>query len=540
MGSVPEELVKATTATGPTDRAVGLTSFSPRADLLKSIFRSAFSGDGITDDQIAQLEAWEGVKVLSYRVLWGSSSMQSLRGMPKQSVTRRLLIATRKDQTDPYVRRDQGFPLHGATTRFERSLTIWFGSVFPDMSPGWELEDEAEQPGEDQTLNDQPLEETEHNPTTPDRTLGPEAPNEDEILDTPSAADGPERFDIATPEGADWFDEPVPPRPESSVTYPSGMNPIPLPGARDRRPRYLRELDPFNDDPADGGFWQRGLDEEETPVGVAIRDSTPVGVAIGDTTPDNDNSPAGVAVGEVVDHSPTGVAVGNDSCLTMRELKPKELYEWEFPKAEGDVARAKELASYVKHKVFDKIDVKDLPRGVKPLPCRWVYTRKPDGTLKARMTLRGDIEQRRRLAAGDPKLEVDSPTAARLATRLFLHTAVQRCWEVFGWDVSTAFLQQTPLKAGDRDDVYVRPPKEFDDLRTLWKMIKASYGLADAPRRWWMTIDKVFKRMGAKSLPGDASAYVWHDEKGQLIGQVVLHVDDGMSAGTGTRGSRRL
>jgi len=63
-------------------------------------------------------------------------------------------------------------------------------------------------------------------------------------------------------------------------------------------------------------------------------------------------------------------------------------------------------------------------------------------------------------------------------------------------------------------------------------MRKASYGLADAPRRWWLTIDKVLKSIGGKSLPGDASAYVWHDKAGELIGQVVLHVDDGLSAGT--------
>ena len=81
--------------------------------------------------------------------------------------------------------------------------------------------------------------------------------------------------------------------------------------------------------------------------------------------------------------------------------------------------------------------------------------------------------------------------------------------------------------------------KEFKRDGYLMHMKKAAYGFADAPRRWFMTSDKVLKQIGFKSSCGDPATYYLQsvDENSNEIvlnGMMCLNVDDGLCAGDQT------
>ena len=85
-------------------------------------------------------------------------------------------------------------------------------------------------------------------------------------------------------------------------------------------------------------------------------------------------------------------------------------------------------------------------------------------------------------------------------------------------------------------ELYVLPPKEFKRDGYLMHMKKAAYGFADAPRRWFMTSDKILRQIGFRSSSGDPATYFLQTEdketkKITLNGMLCLHVDDGLCAG---------
>ena len=140
----------------------------------------------------------------------------------------------------------------------------------------------------------------------------------------------------------------------------------------------------------------------------------------------------------------------------------------------------------------------------------------------------------------DERHRVDSPTASRLASRMFMQVAVQKCWQVIGWDVPTAFLQQDTKYAGQRKPVHMVPPHEIRQYEDeVWLMNKITYGLADAPRAWYFSICTFLKELGATQLPGEPCVFIFK-ENGELCGQILLHVHDGVMAGTGSRPSNAI
>jgi len=215
--------------------------------------------------------------------------------------------------------------------------------------------------------------------------------------------------------------------------------------------------------------------------------------------------------------------------VTMRMLKGKEVDPRITIGPDWDAARAKENKSFVDFDVYDSIRESSMPKGTKPVPTRWVYTIKDDGTKKARLTARGDIETRR---FGE-QMNVDAPTASRQSARIFFHVTTEFEWEVIGWDVPTAFLQQdTDYMDNRKVSLYLRPPIElrtYDD--EIWACKKVPYGMADAPRAWYLTIRKFLEADGFVRIKGEPCSFV--KRKGTvLIGQVLLHVDDGIMSGT--------
>jgi hypothetical protein len=182
------------------------------------------------------------------------------------------------------------------------------------------------------------------------------------------------------------------------------------------------------------------------------------------------------------------------------------------------------------------------------LTSRWVLRWKSidnQRTVKARLTARGFQD----LAADS--IETYAGTASRWGQKLVVSVAAQHSWELFTWDVSTAFLQgvtfeelaqltgeplrQVAITVPKGSEKYFRSIpslKNIDFSKEVLGMSKAVYGLKDAPRAWRIKLDKTLRELGGKPLSSDGALYVWHNSSGQLQLILSTHVDDKKGAGT--------
>ena len=173
---------------------------------------------------------------------------------------------------------------------------------------------------------------------------------------------------------------------------------------------------------------------------------------------------------------------------------------------------------------------------------RWVYTWKQDlkkeMQIKARMTVRGFKDQ----AQG---LETFAGTASRWGQRVVnAVTAQEEEWTLFSFDVSLAFakglsfkelseLTGEPLRVVQfelsREDAKILQKiagfEAFNAEKEVLLMVKAVYGLKDAPRAWRKKLHLLLSTFDLVSLYADPQLYTRH-EKNQLQMILSAHVDD--------------
>ncbi|GKA17843.1 ribonuclease H-like domain, reverse transcriptase, RNA-dependent DNA polymerase [Tanacetum coccineum] len=99
-----------------------------------------------------------------------------------------------------------------------------------------------------------------------------------------------------------------------------------------------------------------------------------------------------------------------------------------------------------------------------------------------------------------------SHTVARIETiRLLLAIAANNKWEVHHLDVKSAFLH------GDlKEEVYVTQPEGFikkQDQGKVYRLIKALYGLRQAPRAWNIKLDNTLKSLDFKKCALEQAIY---------------------------------
>nr|GEW29654.1 reverse transcriptase domain-containing protein [Tanacetum cinerariifolium] len=124
----------------------------------------------------------------------------------------------------------------------------------------------------------------------------------------------------------------------------------------------------------------------------------------------------------------------------------------------------------------------DLPHGKREISTKWVYRNKKDerGIVvrnKARLVAQGHTQEE-----GINYKEVFDPVARIEAIRLFLAYASFMGFMVYQMDVKSAFLYGTI-----EEEVYVCQPTGFEDPdhpNKVYKVVKALYGLHQAPRAW--------------------------------------------------------
>ena len=181
-------------------------------------------------------------------------------------------------------------------------------------------------------------------------------------------------------------------------------------------------------------------------------------------------------------------------------------------------------ATEAKQKELDKLEEFDTyeiieDEGQEYITTLWVITKKGD-ELRARLTAKGFQEQQ--------EVAKESPTLHKHTLRVLLAVAATNKWTITASDVKSAFLQGNEL---DRI-VLVKPPKEANLTKKLWRLKKCLYGLRDASKKWYEKVRDRLEKLGFKKSDYDSGFFFFHNEKGELEGMIGVHVDDFISCGT--------
>ncbi|GKD02944.1 putative ribonuclease H-like domain-containing protein [Tanacetum coccineum] len=164
----------------------------------------------------------------------------------------------------------------------------------------------------------------------------------------------------------------------------------------------------------------------------------------------------------------------------------------------------------------------DLPPGKRAIGTKWILKNKKDARgivirNKARLVAQGHRQEE-----GIDYDEVFAPVARIEAIRLFLAYASFIGFMVYQMDVKSAFLY-----GKIEEEVYVTQPKGFVDPKhpkKVYKVVKALYGLHQAPRAWYATLSTFLLKNGYRRGTIDKTLFIKKDSKDIILVQV--YVDD--------------
>nr|GEW30416.1 hypothetical protein [Tanacetum cinerariifolium] len=164
----------------------------------------------------------------------------------------------------------------------------------------------------------------------------------------------------------------------------------------------------------------------------------------------------------------------------------------------------------------------DLPPGKYAIGTKWILKNKRDARgivvrNKARLVAQGHRQEE-----GIDYDEVFAHVARIEAIRLFLAFASYMGFLVYQMDVKSAFLY-----GRIKEEVYVTQPKSFVDpqhLKKVYKVVKALYGLHQAPRAWYATLSTFLLKHGYKRGTIDKNLFLKKNNHDIILVQV--YVDD--------------
>ncbi|CAE7232443.1 RE1 [Symbiodinium sp. CCMP2456] len=213
--------------------------------------------------------------------------------------------------------------------------------------------------------------------------------------------------------------------------------------------------------------------------------------------------------------------------VSFRKLGPKDRERFKG-------AMKKEWQSWLENKVTTIAKSKGIAKS-RIIGSRWVLTWKkssdPDDrtlTPKARLVLVG---------FQDPdlgRIATDSPTLRKESKHIILSICASKGWVIWGADIKTAFL------SGDNSnrDLYFRPPDEVKEFLNLsdddvLRLEKAAYGLAEAPRAWFLRLTRELIAVGLEVSQLDPCVFILRCVSSKaLLGVCGVHVDDLLGGGT--------
>lgn len=179
-------------------------------------------------------------------------------------------------------------------------------------------------------------------------------------------------------------------------------------------------------------------------------------------------------------------------------------------KLNGKKAMDTELDSIEKNKTWV---LSDLLPSHRAIGLKWVYKIKRDANgvitkYKARLVAKGYVQKQ--------GIDFEEALAARNG------------WEVHHLDVKSAFLN------GEiQEEVYVKQPQGYEkkgEEHKVYKLLKALYGLRQAPRAWYARLKSFLQKMGLVKFPYEHAVYMKREGNEYLI--VGVYVDDLLVTGT--------
>lgn len=163
----------------------------------------------------------------------------------------------------------------------------------------------------------------------------------------------------------------------------------------------------------------------------------------------------------------------------------------------------REMSSIEKNKT---LELTTLPKGHKAIDLKWVFKVKKDqnGEVtkhKSRLVAKGYVQKH-----GVDFGEVFSPVTRLEIVRLLHALATKHDWEVHHLDVKSTFPNGVLL-----EEVYVRQPKGFikeGHEDKVYRLLKALYGLRQAPRAWYSRLNQYLLQLGFIKCPFATDVYV--------------------------------
>ncbi|KAL0548750.1 hypothetical protein IC582_013218 [Cucumis melo] len=164
----------------------------------------------------------------------------------------------------------------------------------------------------------------------------------------------------------------------------------------------------------------------------------------------------------------------------------------------------------------------DLPEGVKPIGCKWIYKRKRDSagkvqTFKARLVAKGYTQRE-----GVDYEETFSLVAMLRSIRILLSIATFYDYEIWKMDVKTALLN-----GNLEESIFMSQREGFitqGQEQKVCKLNRSIYGLKQASRSWNIRFDTAIKCYGFDQNVDEPCVYK-KINKGK-VAFLVLYVDD--------------
>ena len=180
----------------------------------------------------------------------------------------------------------------------------------------------------------------------------------------------------------------------------------------------------------------------------------------------------------------------------------------------------------------------DLPDGIKPIGCKWIYKKKRDAngrveTYKARLVAKGYTQKE-----GIDYEETFSPVVMLKSIRILLSISAALDYEIWQMDVKTAFLNGYL-----EENIYMVQPNGFiakGQEQKVCKLLRSIYGLKQASRSWNQRFDQAVKTFGFEQNVDEPCVYKRIGE-GKVV-FLILYVDDILLIGNdvGTLSSVKL
>ncbi|CAI5481425.1 unnamed protein product [Closterium sp. Yama58-4] len=176
------------------------------------------------------------------------------------------------------------------------------------------------------------------------------------------------------------------------------------------------------------------------------------------------------------------------------------------------------------------------PPGANIVDGMWIFTvKRPPGSppvFKACYVARG-FSQRQ----GVDYFQTFSPTPKMTTSKVLLHVAAQRDYELHSLEFSTAFLQ-----GNLHEEIWLRRPLGFTGSfpeGIQWSLRRPVYGLRQAPREWHDTLRMTLAALGFAPSTADSSLFLRTDTSLSPF-YIIVYVDDLVFATADTEALARV